>query len=105
MEKFWDLNIFFEDLGEDEHGVNQWANIITINPVVYVVDGDRRDHIYTDTIIKATFAESRYIRSLRTVAEYGDDWFESLELFLALPAPPRIKQLLTELPDPNTFGN
>jgi hypothetical protein len=97
MEKTWDLNVFFEDLGDEV------ADVITINPVVYVVDQNRSNRIYTDIIIKATFAESRYIRSQRPVEEYGYDWFEDKDYFLSMNPTSRIKDLLAQLPDPNTL--
>lgn len=100
VEKFWDLNIFFEDLGHDENGENQWADIITINPVVYHQDHDNNSswNHYTDKVYKSTFAEARYIRSVRPIEEYGDDWTESLEMFLE-DGPPRLVALLKDLPD------
>jgi hypothetical protein len=102
VERFWDLNIFLEDLGHDENGVNQWADVLTINPVIYNVDYDtnRSWNDWTDTVHKATFAETRYILAQRPDAEWGSDWTESLENFLEI-APPRIAKLLEELPKLN----
>lgn len=98
-ESFWDLNIFFEDLGRDEDGNYMSADVLTINPVIYNVNKDegRSWNDWTDIIHKATFAESRYIRSVYPINEYGYDWTDSLENFLEL-APPRLAELLKQLP-------
>lgn len=99
MNKSWDLNIFFEDLGHDENGINQWSDVITINPVIYTARNEYggSENLYTNIIWKTTFAEARWIRSQRPSNEYGDDWSETLEQFLEI-APPRIKSLLGTLP-------
>lgn len=98
-EVLWDLNLFYEDLGPDEDGVNQWADVITINPSVYEINeyGETMHH-YTDIIFKTTFAEARYISSVRPIHQYGEDWFEFCDEFMEV-APPRIKSLLGTLPD------
>lgn len=102
VEQYWDLNIFLEDLGHDENGINQWADVLTINPVIYYVDTeDRRSwNVWTEIIHKATFAETRYILAQRPDAEWGSDWTESLESFLDI-APPRLAELLEQLPKLN----
>lgn len=100
MEKSWDLNIFYVDLGGASEGSNLWEDVFTINPCVYVIDNGTADHIYTKFIIKATFAETRWIASQRPEDEWGDDWFEDMEHFLLI-APPRIAEILNALPDPN----
>ena len=97
---WWDLNLFYEDLGTDENGDNQWDDVITISPSVYDDDGPM--HHYTDIVFKTTFAEARYISSVRPIEQYGDDWFEDLESFLEV-APPRIASLLKALPDVNEY--
>jgi hypothetical protein len=101
MTKGWDLNIFFRDLGHDDNGDNQWSPTLTINPVVYVTEIDSSKHIYTDILIECDFAESRYIISERPSEEWGDDWFETLEHFLQI-APPRIAEILRDLPNADT---
>jgi hypothetical protein len=95
--KEWDLNIFYKDLGHDEDGVNQWENVFTINPCMYIRDGERCEHVYADESFQATFAETRYIASERPMDEWGDDWFETMENFLEI-APVRIKNILLSLP-------
>lgn len=102
VESFWDLNIFFEDLGHDENGNDMSADVLTINPVIYNVDRDNNSswNDWTDIIHKATFAESRYLRSVYPINEYGYDWTDSLENFLEV-APPRLVELLSVLPKLN----
>ena len=97
---WWDLNIWFKDLGHDADGINQWEDVLTISPSVYDEDGPM--HHYTDILIKTTFAEARYIQSVRPIDQYGDDWWEDLESFLEV-APPRIASLLKALPDVNEY--
>lgn len=99
----WDLNLFYEDLGPDENGINQWDDVITINPSVYEINehGETMHH-YTDIIFKTTFAEARYISSVRPIEQYGEDWFEFCDEFMEV-APPRIKSLLGTLPDVNQY--
>mgnify|MGYP006274604079 CR=1 FL=1 len=101
MQKEWDLNIFFEDLGLDEDGENQWDNVITINPAIWTkYDDGRTDTHWTDIIWKTTFAEARYLRSEYPESEYGDDWTDTLDNFLKI-APPRLQALARTLPSPH----
>lgn len=102
MIKEWDLNIFFEDLGMDENGEYKIADVITINPVVWTSDNGMTSNDYTDMIIKTTFAEARYLRSEYPESEYGDDWTDTLDNFLKI-APPRLKTLLSTLPDAKDY--
>jgi hypothetical protein len=99
----WDLNLFYADLGTGEDGENHWDDVITINPSVYEIDehGGTMHH-FTDIIIKTTFAEARYISSVRPIEQYGDDWFEFCDEFMEV-APPRIASLLKALPDANEY--
>jgi hypothetical protein len=97
---WWDLNIWFKDLGRDEDGTNQWEDVLSISPSVYDDDGPM--HHYTDIVFKTTFAETRYIMSVRPIEQYGDDWFEDMDSFLEV-APPRIASLLKALPDVNEY--
>lgn len=98
MTKEWDLNIFFEELEDGKS-----ADVLTINPVVWMNDNGRTDVHYTDIIYTATFAESRYIRSEYPENEYGYDWTDSLENFMKI-APPRLKSLLGTLPKAEEYG-
>lgn len=95
--KDWDLNIFFKEDWTHEDGTT-WENVITINPVVYSYDRETSDNWYTDILYKTTFAEARYLRSQYPEEEYGTDWTDTLEHFLEI-APPRLVELLRELPD------
>ena len=99
----WDLNLFYEDLGPDENGVNQWDDVITISPSIYEI-GEHGDtmHHFTDMAFKTTFAEARYISTVRPMDQYGEDWFEFMDEFLQV-APPRIASLLKALPDVNEY--
>ena len=97
---WWDLNLFYADLGTGEDGENHWDDVITISPSVYDEDGPM--HHYTDIVFKTTFAEARYISSVRPIEQWGDDWFEDLDNFLEV-APPRIASLLKALPDVNEY--
>ena len=97
---WWDLNIWFKDLGHDENGMNQWEDVLSISPSVYDDEGPM--HHYTDIVFKTTFAETRYIMSVRPIEQYGDDWFEDMESFLQV-APPRVASLLKALPDVNEY--
>ena len=97
---WWDLNIWFKDLGHDENGINQWEDVLSISPSVYDDEGPM--HHYTDIVFKTTFAETRYIMSVRPIEQYGDDWFEDMESFLQV-APPRVASLLKALPDVNEY--
>ena len=97
---WWDLNIWFKDLGRNEDGINQWEDVLSISPSVYDDDGPM--HHYTDIVFKTTFAETRYIMSVRPIEQYGDDWFEDMDSFLEV-APPRIASLLKALPDVNEY--
>jgi hypothetical protein len=90
---WWDLNIWFKDLGQDEDGINQWEDVLSISPSIYE---DYPMHHYTDIVFKTTFAETRYIQSVRPIEQYGDDWFEDLDSFLEV-APPRVAEWLRSL--------
>jgi hypothetical protein len=92
----WDLNIFFEDLGRDDNGENQWAEVLSINPVLWTQYQDgSTDNDYKEIVWKTTFAEARYIRSQYPEEDYGDDWTTTMESFIQI-APPRIKATLEQ---------
>lgn len=96
----WDLNIFYQDLGHDENGENHWDDVLTISPSIY--EHEYPMHHYTDLIFKTTFAEARYISSVRPIEQWGDDWFEDLDSFLEV-APPRVAEWLRSLGDPEDY--
>ena len=97
MNKDWDLNIFFEEVWDDN--IEEYVNdsVITINPVIWMQGEGRTDNEYTDIIWKTTFAEARYLRSQYPEHDYGYDWTDTLEHFLEI-APPRLKSLALTLP-------
>jgi hypothetical protein len=97
MTKEWDLNIFFEEVLDEETDEYVSAPVLTINPVVWSSHEGISDNTYTDIIHKTTFAEARYLRSQYPEDEYGYDWTDTLDHFLEI-APPRLKSLLGTLP-------
>lgn len=99
----WDLNIFFEEIWDDHQEEYVLDNVLTINPVVWTQHADgTTDTNYTDTIIKTTFAEARYLRSQFPEHEYGYDWTDSLDNFMKV-APVRLKSLLETLPEAKDY--
>ena len=102
MTKDWDLNIFFEEVWDEE--TEEYINdtVLTINPVLWTMENGASNVHYTDIIHKTTFAEARYIRSQYPEIDYGYDWTDSLTNFLNI-APPRLHSLLATLPDPETI--
>jgi len=101
LSKEWDLNIFFKEV-LDESGCYVSADTLSINPVVYTSDEHGgTENYYTDTLIDTTFAETRYLVSQYPTNEYGYDWTDTLDNFLAV-APPRLAELLKKLPDAST---
>ncbi len=98
----WDLNIFFEEVYNEETGEYDLDKVLTINPVVWTNDNGVTNNTYTDMIIKTTFAEARYLRSQYPENEYGSDWTDTLEHFMEV-APVRLKTLLETLPPANEY--
>lgn len=99
MIKEWDLNIFFREDWDEESEETTLDKVLTINPVVWSMDGDVSNNWYTDIIYTTTYAEARYLRSQYPEKEYGSDWTDSLDHFLDV-APTRLKELLGSLPSP-----
>ncbi len=103
MIKEWDLNIFFEEVYNEETDEYDLAKVLSINPVVWTQEDDGcTNNDYSDVIIKTTFAEARYLRSQYPENEYGYDWTDTLENFMAL-APVRLKSLLETLPPAHEY--
>ena len=102
MIKEWDLNIFFEEIYNEETDEYDLDKVLTINPVVWTNDDGTTYNDYSDIIIKTTFAEARYLRSEYPESEYGFDWTDSLDNFLKV-APVRVKALLETLPDAKDY--
>jgi hypothetical protein len=97
MSKEWDLNIFFEEVWDENVEEYKSDDVITINPVIWSNEDGKTDNTYSDIIWKTTFAEARYLRSQYAVEEYGYDWTDTLDNFLEI-APPRLKSLALTLP-------
>lgn len=99
--KEYDLNIFYEDLGHDENGINQWADVYTIQPCKYVAYSDGLvERRYLESF-KLSLAETRAIAPDFPDDEWGSDFFISLNYFYeqAKALPGRVKQILDTLPD------
>ena len=103
MKTEWDLNIFFKEDWDELNDESVYEDVLTINPVVWTkLDDGSTQTNYSEILYKTTFAEARYLRSQYPEKEYGDDWTDTLENFLAI-APPRLRSLLGTLPDPSTI--
>ena len=100
MTKFWDINVFFRDLGNDEHGVNQWSDTITLNPAIYVLDADNVVKVYTGILYECGIKETVRIRELRSEMEYGTDWWDFRDELRDLDISQGINDFLDDLPDP-----
>jgi hypothetical protein len=98
--KYWDINVFFRDLGHDEHGVNQWSDTITLNPAIYVLDADNVVKVYTGILYECGIKETARIRELRSEMEYGTDWWDFRDELRDLDISQGINDFLDDLPDP-----
>lgn len=99
-----DLNIFYreeytpyEDWTKESdwyetHGTT-WAKTLTIDPYVYVEDSRGTRKYETDMLIECTPAETKAIAEHYPEDEYGSDWWDFAENFLAF-APARIASLI-----------
>jgi len=61
MTKYWDINVWFRDLGHDENDVNQWLETITLNPAIYVLDADNVVKVYTGILYECNAEETARI--------------------------------------------
>jgi hypothetical protein len=106
MTKYWDINVFFRDLGNDEHGVNQWSDTITLNPAIYVLESDTGSaydavyKAYTGILYECNIMETVAIRELRSEMEYGMDWWDFIDHLYELNISSSINNWLDDLPDP-----
>jgi hypothetical protein len=106
MTKYWDINVFFRDLGHDEHGVNQWSDTITLNPAIYVLESDTGSaydavyKAYTGILYECGVVETAMIREYRKELEYGMDWWDFRDELYALEISKDINDWLNDLPDP-----
>jgi hypothetical protein len=104
MTKYWDINVWFVDLGTDDNGINQWEDTITLNPAIYVLDGDAVNHIYTGILYKCNINETASIREHRNEMEYGTDWWDFRDELYALEISKGINDFLNDLPDPYSIN-
>lgn len=97
--KEYDLNIFYEDLGEDI------AEVLTIQPSAYQVDGDWVSNRQYLESFKLTLAETRMIAPDFPVEDWGTDFFITLDSFESMVKvmPNRVKDVLSTLPDIETI--
>jgi hypothetical protein len=100
MTKYWDINVWFRDLGLDEHGVNKHADTITLNPAIYVLDADNVVKVYTGILYECNAEETAKIREYRNEMEYGTDWWDFRDELHALEISKGIQEFLDDLPDP-----
>ena len=100
MTKYWDINVWFVDFGHDEHGINQWEDVITLNPSLYILDGEAVTHVYTGILYKCNINETAKIRELRSEMEYGTDWWDFRDELRDLDISQGINDFLDDLPDP-----
>jgi hypothetical protein len=104
MTKYWDINVWFVDLGHDEHGVNQWEDVITLNPSLYILDGEAVTHVYTGILYKCNINETAKIREHRLEMEYGTDWWDFRDELRDLDISQGINDFLDNLPDPYSIN-
>lgn len=103
--KEYDLNVFYEDLGEDKNGKNQWADVYTIQPSAYFVEEDEWNSYRTYMEpFKLTLLETRALAPDFPMDDYGDDFFITLDSFVnrAKAMPDRVSAILSMLPDIDT---
>lgn len=100
MTKYWDINVWFRDLGLDERGVNKHADTITLNPAIYVLDGESVTKVYTGILYECNAEETAKIRDYRNEMEYGTDWWDFRDELHALEISKGIQEFLDDLPDP-----
>jgi len=100
MTKYWDINVWFRDLGLDERGVNQWSDTITLNPAIYVLDKENVFKVYTGILYECNAEETAKIRDYRNEMEYGTDWWDFRDELHALEISKGIQEFLDDLPDP-----
>ena len=98
----YDLNVFYRDLGHDKDGINQWADVYTIQPSIYYVVKDTwgSNRIYL-TSWDLTLEETRMIAPDFPEEDYGDDFFIALDYFISLckTLPKTVKDMLDTLPN------
>lgn len=103
----YDLNVFYQDLGTNEKTrENEWADVYTIQPSVYVIFNDTWDstRMYMESF-ELDLAETRAIAPDFPMQEWGDDFFITLEYFLSTckTLPDSVKAKLDALPPIDSY--
>jgi hypothetical protein len=104
MTKYWDINVWFRDLGLDERGVNKYADTITLNPAIYVLDEQNVVKVYTGILYECNLKETAQIREYRNEMEYGMDWWDFRDELFALEISKDLNDFLNDLPDPYSIN-
>lgn len=104
MTKYWDINVWFRDFGLDEDGYNQFSDTITLNPAIYILDGESVTKVYTGILYECNIKETAQIRAYRNEMEYGTDWWDFRDELFALEISKDINDWLNDLPDPYSIN-
>jgi hypothetical protein len=104
MTKYWDINVWFRDFGLDDFGQASWADTITLNPAIYVLDGESVIKVYTGILYECNAEETAQIRAYRNEMEYGTDWWDFRDELFALEISKDINDWLNDLPDPYSIN-
>ena len=110
MTKYWDINVWFRDLGMDEDGLDQLSDTITLNPAIYVLESDTGSvwdavyKVYTGILYECNINETAKIREYRNEMEYGNDWWDFRDELYALEISKGINDFLNDLPDPYSIS-
>lgn len=100
MTKYWDINVWFVDFGLDDFGQASWADTITLNPAIYILDGESVTRVYTGIKYECNAEETAKIRDYRNEMEYGTDWWDFRDELYELEISKGIQEFLNDLPDP-----
>ena len=103
MTKYWDINVWFRDFGLDDFGQASWADTITLNPAIYILDGESVTKVYTGILYECNIKETAQIRAYRNEMEYGTDWWDFRDELFALEISKDINDWLNDLPDPHSI--
>lgn len=110
MTKYWDINVWFVDFGLDDFGQASWADTITLNPAIYVLEKDTGSvydavyKVYTGILYECSAEETAKIREYRKEMEYGTDWWDFRDELYALEISKGINDFLNDLPDPYSIN-
>lgn len=91
-----DLNMFYREDWDAETEETTWSNLLTIDPYIYVEDGRGTRKYETPLLIECTWEETKAIAEHYPEDEYGSDWWDFAENFLAF-APERIASLINTI--------